>query len=72
MRGGGKVYDEEGKEIPGGGKGYRYLLGFPSWFRADADRLKIFWPSTRATRCERNVRSEAKIYREALGEPSRS
>ena len=23
MRGGGKVYDEEGKEIPGGGKGYR-------------------------------------------------
>jgi pre-mRNA-splicing factor ISY1 len=21
---GGKVYDEEGKEIPGGGKGYRY------------------------------------------------
>ena len=24
MRGGGKVYDEEGKEIPGGGKGYRY------------------------------------------------
>ena len=24
MRGGGKVYDEDGKEIPGGGKGYRY------------------------------------------------
>ena len=24
MRGGGKVFDEEGKEIPGGGKGYRY------------------------------------------------
>ena len=23
MRGGGKVYDEEGKEIPGSGKGYR-------------------------------------------------
>lgn len=23
MRGGGKVYDEEGREIPGGGKGYR-------------------------------------------------
>ena len=23
MRGGGKVYDEDGKEIPGGGKGYR-------------------------------------------------
>ncbi|KAL6718728.1 NineTeen Complex (NTC) component [Lecanora helva] len=25
MRGGGKVYDEEGKEIPGSGKGYRYF-----------------------------------------------
>ncbi len=25
MRGGGKVYDEEGREIPGGGKGYRYV-----------------------------------------------
>jgi hypothetical protein len=24
MRGGGRVYDEEGREIPGGGKGYRY------------------------------------------------
>ena len=24
MRGGGRVYDEEGKEIPGGGKGYRF------------------------------------------------
>lgn len=26
MRGGGKVYDEEGREIPGGGKGYRSVL----------------------------------------------
>jgi len=26
MRGGGKVYDEEGKEIPGAGKGYRFVL----------------------------------------------
>lgn len=25
MRGGGKVYDDEGKEIVGGGKGYRYF-----------------------------------------------
>ncbi|SLM39780.1 pre-mrna-splicing factor isy1 [Lasallia pustulata] len=25
MRGGGRVYDEEGKEIPGAGKGYRYF-----------------------------------------------
>jgi pre-mRNA-splicing factor ISY1 len=26
---GGKVYDEEGKEIPGGGKGYRYCPARP-------------------------------------------
>lgn len=26
MRGGGKVYDEEGREIPGGGKGYKYVF----------------------------------------------
>lgn len=25
MRGGGRMYDEEGREIPGGGKGYRYF-----------------------------------------------
>ncbi|KAI1080220.1 Isy1-like splicing factor [Whalleya microplaca] len=25
MRGGGKIYDESGREIPGGGKGYRYF-----------------------------------------------
>ncbi|KAL2757675.1 hypothetical protein ACRALDRAFT_1068206 [Sodiomyces alcalophilus JCM 7366] len=25
MRGGGRVYDEDGREIPGGGKGYRYF-----------------------------------------------
>lgn len=25
MRGGGKVYDEQGREVPGGGKGYRYF-----------------------------------------------
>ncbi len=25
MRGGGKVYDDEGREIPGGGKGYRFV-----------------------------------------------
>lgn len=26
MRGGGKVYDDEGREIPGGGKGYRFVF----------------------------------------------
>ncbi|CRG87629.1 Pre-mRNA-splicing factor isy1 [Talaromyces islandicus] len=25
MRGGGRVYDDEGREIPGGGKGYKYF-----------------------------------------------
>ncbi|KAM0740346.1 hypothetical protein ACQRIT_005530 [Beauveria bassiana] len=25
MRGGGKVYDEQGREVPGGGRGYRYF-----------------------------------------------
>ncbi|PHH90187.1 hypothetical protein CDD83_4318 [Cordyceps sp. RAO-2017] len=25
MRGGGRIYDEQGREIPGGGKGYRYF-----------------------------------------------
>jgi pre-mRNA-splicing factor ISY1 len=28
---GAKVYDEEGKEIPGGGKGYRYALIRVQW-----------------------------------------
>ena len=28
MRGGGRVYDEEGKEITGGGKGYRCVHAF--------------------------------------------
>ena len=34
MRGGGKIYDDEGKEIPGAGKGYRYAgpgLSLPSF-----------------------------------------
>ncbi len=29
MRGGGLMYDEEGKEIPGSGKGYRYAINSP-------------------------------------------
>jgi pre-mRNA-splicing factor ISY1 len=36
MRGGGKVYDEEGREIPGSGKGYRYVL-FGACLWSDAD-----------------------------------
>lgn len=49
MRGGGRVYDEGGREIPGGGKGYRYygrakeLPGVKELFeaaRAQADERK--------------------------------
>ncbi|EYE98376.1 pre-mRNA-splicing factor ISY1 [Aspergillus ruber CBS 135680] len=44
MRGSGRVYDEEGREIPGGGKGYRYfgrardLPGVKEMFEAAARR----------------------------------
>ncbi|RDW62321.1 Isy1-like splicing factor [Coleophoma cylindrospora] len=46
MRGGGKVYDEEGREIPGGGKGYRYfgrakdLPGVKEMFEAAAPKAR--------------------------------
>ncbi|KAI1328647.1 Isy1-like splicing factor [Xylariaceae sp. FL0255] len=46
MRGGGKVYDESGREIPGGGKGYRYfgrakdLPGVKELFEAAAKQSK--------------------------------
>ncbi len=55
MRGGGKVYDEEGREIPGSGKGYRcvsleYLvLGQADWW------FQIFWTSTRTARSQGDV-----------------
>ncbi|KAI2637769.1 Isy1-like splicing factor [Hypomontagnella submonticulosa] len=44
MRGGGKIYDETGREIPGGGKGYRYfgrakeLPGVKELFEAAAQK----------------------------------
>lgn len=38
MRGGGKVFDEDGVEIPGGGKGYRYVAAGSSF-----DELKRRW-----------------------------
>lgn len=44
MRGGGKIYDEQGREIPGGGKGYRYfgrareLPGVKELFEAAASK----------------------------------
>jgi pre-mRNA-splicing factor ISY1 len=37
MRGGGKVYDEEGREIPGSGKGYRYVSVSGLASRADSN-----------------------------------
>ncbi|KAI9163977.1 Pre-mRNA-splicing factor ISY1 [Paramyrothecium foliicola] len=46
MRGGGKIYDEQGREIPGGGKGYRYfgrareLPGVKELFEQAASRGK--------------------------------
>ncbi|KAK5789574.1 hypothetical protein VI817_008697 [Penicillium citrinum] len=46
MRGSGRVYDDEGREIPGGGKGYRYfgrareLPGVKEMFEAAARRGK--------------------------------
>lgn len=44
MRGGGKIYDEQGREIPGGGKGYKYfgrardLPGVKELFEAAASK----------------------------------
>ncbi|KAH7316831.1 Isy1-like splicing factor [Stachybotrys elegans] len=46
MRGGGKMYDEQGREIPGGGKGYKYfgrakeLPGVKELFEAAAQKGK--------------------------------
>lgn len=46
MRGSGRVYDDEGREIPGGGKGYRYfgrareLPGVKEMFEAATRRAK--------------------------------
>ena len=46
MRGSGRVYDDEGREIPGGGKGYKYfgrareLPGVKEMFEAAARRAK--------------------------------
>ncbi|KAH8701844.1 pre-mRNA-splicing factor isy1 [Talaromyces proteolyticus] len=46
MRGGGRVYDDEGREIPGGGKGYKYfgrareLPGVKEMFEAAARKTR--------------------------------
>ena len=60
MRGGGKVYDDEGKEIPGSGKGYRCVCDTGLGLCEDqlSDFCQVFWSSTRVTGCERIVRVE--------------
>lgn len=46
MRGGGRIYDEQGREVPGGGKGYRYfgrakeLPGVKELFEAARSKAK--------------------------------
>ena len=46
MRGGGAVYDDQGREVPGGGKGYRYfgrareLPGVKEMFEQAAERAR--------------------------------
>ncbi|KAI0162066.1 Isy1-like splicing factor [Xylariaceae sp. FL1272] len=67
MRGGGKVYDETGKEIPGGGKGYRYfgrakeLPGVKELFdAAKQSRAEAEKPLDKRDDLRRNV--DAKYY----------
>lgn len=62
MRGGGKVFDEDGNEIMGGGKGYRYveLLAKCLNYTVKAAYLltprQIFRPCARVARSEGDVR----------------
>ena len=65
---GGKMYDDEGKEIPGGGKGYRYVRWEPQGLSNLTALRQILWSCQRTTRCERaSGGCEAKALREALG-----
>lgn len=57
MRGGGKVYDEEGREIPGGGKGYKCVVFL---LQQDGGMLtirQVLWTSKRASWSQGVVRS---------------
>jgi pre-mRNA-splicing factor ISY1 len=66
MRGGGKVYDESGREIPGGGKGYRYfgrakeLPGVKELFEAAMHKDKDEKPLENRDDLRKNV--DAKYY----------
>ncbi|KAF4980313.1 hypothetical protein FZEAL_3630 [Fusarium zealandicum] len=61
MRGGGKVYDEQGREIPGGGKGYKYfgrareLPGVKELFEAARSRGQDEKPLEERHELRRNV-----------------
>lgn len=72
MRGGGRIYDEQGREIPGGGKGYRYfgrakeLPGVKELFEAAQSRGKEDKPLEESKDLRRNV--DAAYYGYAPGE----
>ncbi|KAF7559323.1 hypothetical protein G7046_g4809 [Stylonectria norvegica] len=61
MRGGGKIYDEQGREIPGGGKGYRYfgrakeLPGVKELFEAARTKGQDHKPLEESKDLRRNV-----------------
>lgn len=61
MRGGGRVYDEQGREVPGGGKGYKYfgrakeLPGVKELFEAAASKGKQEKPLEESKEFRRNV-----------------
>lgn len=61
MRGGGKIYDEQGREIPGGGKGYRYfgrakeLPGVKELFEAAQSKGQTEKPLEESKDLRRNV-----------------
>lgn len=61
MRGGGKIYDEQGREIPGGGKGYRYfgrareLPGVKELFEAAKTKGQDEKPLEESKELRRNV-----------------
>lgn len=61
MRGGGKIYDEQGREIPGGGKGYKYfgrakeLPGVKELFEAARNKGREEKPVEERNDMRRNV-----------------